>query len=225
MTTTDSAQNNGGAAPPDRQCHYTLANGQQCRRWAVRGRRHCHSHAHWLQLRASGPIETPLIEDPASIALLLSQTARALACGQIPPANGRAIIAACRAAQAALTHSLAEARFRLNLRRLGIPASEFLPEPATPPQPSAPPFIQPATEPPLQPETEPAPSAGPPEPCAPSSEPCFRGLKQQWDQALLRTENALYDMCVRRPGETEAEFLAARARPFDPSPHPEPLTR
>ena len=57
----------------------------------------------------------PLLEDDASVTLVLSQAVRALAWGTIPPANGRAMIAGCRAATEVLKLRLAVAQLEAKL--------------------------------------------------------------------------------------------------------------
>ncbi|MGB7134673.1 MAG: hypothetical protein WBD46_05270 [Acidobacteriaceae bacterium] len=116
-----------GAASTSRQCRYELANGHTCRRWAVRAHDFCQQHGRWMSTRVDGALEIPLLEDPASITHVLSQTARALSWGRIPPSNARAIIAACRALQIGFGHAiaegrlrLAEAKFRLKLHQLKL---------------------------------------------------------------------------------------------------------
>ena len=124
---SDITKLQGGRAPEDRQCRYVFGHGRHCRSWAIRGHDYCHHHGRWEECRVDGPIEVPLMEDPSSVTLVLSQTARALGWGHIPPDNGRAIIAACRVAQAGFNHQLALAKFRLKLHRLGLNPSDFLP--------------------------------------------------------------------------------------------------
>ena len=115
-----------GTAPEDRQCRYTLASGYHCRRWSIRGHEYCHEHSRWMECRVDGPIEVPLMEDPQAVQLVSTQTARALAWGHIPPANGRGILHACRVVQTGFALQLAEAKFRLKCHTLGLDASQFL---------------------------------------------------------------------------------------------------
>ena len=212
-TQSSTPANAGGAAPAHRQCGYTKADGHKCHDWSIRGQNHCARHHRFLQLRPERPIEVPLLEDEASVVLLLSQTLRALAWGTIPVANGRLLLAGCRQAFAMQGQRLEMAKFRLRLRRLGIPEGEIFDEPRT------------NTEPDLSPVPgAPCPVSGSenPEPCSPSpdpnSEPCrvqFRDLKKNWDKDLLRGENAMTDMHFKRYGETEEDFVAAHATPFE----------
>ena len=212
--TTAAQPNSGGLAPADRQCHYTLSNGLQCRNWALRGHDHCHPHHRYLAARPERPIDVPLLEDPGSILYVLSQTAQALAWGTLPTANGHAILALCRQAQSVLSISLETAKLRLRARRHGIPEHELFADP-------------PSTLSPDSSTLNPAPSTLAPAPCtltpAPTPNPVkvppknvrFRDLKKDWDKALIRAENAAGAVCARRPGETREEFEAARATPFD----------
>jgi hypothetical protein len=203
---SDAAPNPGGAAPAHRQCQYAKADGHRCRDWAIRGHQLCARHGLFRDAHPDHPIDVPLLEDEASIVLLLSQTLRALAWGRIPVSNGRALLAGCRLAYSMHCNRLETAKFRLKLRRLNIPENEIF-EPASPlPEPDAPP--------------EPADPS--PEPGALSSEPCsppppkvrFRELKKNWDKELLRSENEITDMYAPRYGESREEFNASRATPF-----------
>ena len=125
--------NPGGAAPEHRQCHYLLSNGATCRRWAVLGHQHCHSHRRYLNARPERPIDVPLLEDEGSLTYVLSQTVQALAWGTLPTANGHTILAACRLVQNNLTTRLETAKLRFKVRRLGIPEHEIFDEPAPEP--------------------------------------------------------------------------------------------
>lgn len=109
-----------GAAPAERRCRRLLESGHQCRRWALRGWDLCTQHGRYRGAPVDRPIEVPLLEDDASIELVLSQTVRQLAWGTIPQENGRAIIAACRVSTALLAHRLAEAKFRAQQQRMGV---------------------------------------------------------------------------------------------------------
>lgn len=118
--------NHGGLAPEDRQCRYTLASGYHCRRWSIRGHDYCHQHSRWMDCRIEGPIEVPLMEDPSAVQLVATQTVRAMGWGQIPPANGRAILHGCRIVQTGFALELAEAKFRLKCHQLGLSPEQFL---------------------------------------------------------------------------------------------------
>ena len=43
----------------------------------------------------------------------------------------------------------------------------------------------------------------------------FRDLKNDWDKSLQRTENAVGDMYFKRVGESQEDFKASRATPFE----------
>ena len=86
----------GGAAPEHRQCQYIKADGKGCRDWAVRGHELCYRHG--VFLRGGQGIDVPLLEDEASIVLVLSETLRAVAHGTIPLNNGRLLMDGCRLA-------------------------------------------------------------------------------------------------------------------------------
>jgi hypothetical protein len=214
---TDPAETSpDGSAPAERQCRYTKSDGQRCRNWSLRGRDHCFAHNRYIHASPERPIDVPLLEDEASIVYLLSQTLQSLAWGTIPIANGRMILDGCHFAHKMQMHHLEAAKFRLRLRRLNIPEHEIFAEAS-----SASPL---ASEAPI-----PAASEHPQHPGAPSPDPDpasnsvkqrpadiqFRDLKKDWDKDLLRVENEMTDMSHRRYGETQEDFLASHARPFD----------
>ncbi len=214
----------GGAAPAHRQCGYTKSDGHKCRDWAIRGHNHCARHHRFLQWYPERPIEVPLLEDEASVVLLLSQTLRALAWGTIPVANGRMLLAGCRQAFSMQGRRLEMAKFRLRLRRLGIPEDEIFESPDEPASTSGPDAPPPELSPELcaltpdavpdsvevsavEPTPDPAPAPAP-------RRARFRDLKTDWDKDLRRGENQMTDMYFKRYGETPEEFAAARATPF-----------
>lgn len=133
----DDNPNRGGLAPADRQCQYTLASGFHCRRWSIRGHNYCHEHGRWMECRVEGPIEVPLMEDPSAVQLVVTQTVRAMGWGQIPPANGRAILHGCRIVQNGFSQELAEAKYRLKCHQLGVDPERFLPARAIPRMPDS----------------------------------------------------------------------------------------
>ena len=210
------ASSSGGLAPAHRQCHYLLGNGATCRSWALRGHDHCHRHHRYLHALPERPIDVPLLEDEGSLTYVLSQTVQALAWGTLPTANGHAILAACRLVQNTLVTRLETAKLRCKVRRLGFPEHEIFAEQdansaladaqvaSQVPQPAAP-----NAE--LSPDA--APTCNPVK--VPPPEIRFRDLKKDWDKGLLRTENAAGDMYARRYGETQEDFLASHATPFD----------
>src|SRR5690348_902741 len=93
--------NLGGAAPEHRRCRMILESGVRCGNWDVRGQGLCVRHGRW-QMTERGRVTVPLMEDEASIQLVISQTVRAMAIGALPPANGRVILAGCREARLTL---------------------------------------------------------------------------------------------------------------------------
>ena len=133
MTSTESQQPTRddyvrwGTAPEDRQCRYTFASGYHCRRWSIRGHEYCNQHGRWMECRVDGPIEVPLMEDSQAVQLVASQTARSVGWGQIPPANGRAILHSCRVVQTGFAQDLALAKFLLKCHTLGADPRQFLP--------------------------------------------------------------------------------------------------
>ncbi len=196
--------NPGGAAPEDRMCHYTKSDGSRCHDWSLLGHEHCFRHHRYLNARPERPIEVPLLEDEASIVYVLSQTLQALAWGTLPTTNGHALLKGCRLAHAIETTRLENAKLRFKLRRLGIPENEIF-EPAS-------------QEPVLSAEPgarcpDPAPTTNPVK--VPPKNVRFRDLKKDWDKSLQRTENAVGDMYFKRVGESQEDFKASRATPFE----------
>jgi hypothetical protein len=99
------------AEEPDvRQCHQVKENGFRCRATPAAGETFCHQHRRYRRTCGGREIEVPLMEDPASIRLVISQTVRTMGRGDIPPANGRVMIAGCKAALGLLEYELAKAR-------------------------------------------------------------------------------------------------------------------
>ncbi len=195
--------NPGGQAPADRQCNYTKSDGHRCRNWVLRGHEHCFGHHRYLHARPERPIDVPLLEDEASIVYLLSQTLQALAWGTIPVPNGHALLNGCRLAHSIQTQRLEAAKFRVKLRRLGIPEHEIF-DPSTDPE-HAPTLAAPSPE--------PAPIPNPKR--ERSSHLSFRDLKKDWDKELSKVESEMTDMFAPRYKETREEFNAARATPFE----------
>ncbi len=239
MTHASQPSNPGGAAPAPRQCHYLKSDGHKCRDWAIRGQDYCARHDRFVHWRPESPIDVPLLEDEASVVLLLSETLRALAWGTIPVANGRMLLAGCRQAHTMQCQRLEMAKFRLRLRRLNIPEAEIFDHQSTAPEPAP---LPGSSEPVLSncdPEggtrrTDLVPCPVPVSECAQNSrlghqaeaehEPTpvlqpnprsrFRDLKKNWDKELLHSQNEMTDMRFKRHGETPEEFKAARATPF-----------
>ncbi len=206
--------NSGGAAPAHRTCRYTKADGNPCRDWAIRGQDYCHRHDLFLHSRVERPIDVPLLEDEASIVLLLSETLRALAWGTIPVNNGRMLLAGCRLAHTMQCQRLETAKFRAQLRRTGIPEHEIVGPPNDPRREatsaqSAPEPVAPCSESPDEPLTTPL--LQPPN----QSRHRFRDLKKNWNKELGKVETEMADMCAPRYKETREDFLASRALPFD----------
>jgi len=79
-----------------------LESGVRCGNWDVRGQGLCVRHGRWQMTDPRGRVTVPLMEDEASIQLVISQTVRAMAIGALPPANGRAMLAGCREARLTL---------------------------------------------------------------------------------------------------------------------------
>lgn len=96
--------------PRVRRCEVVKENGYRCRRVPAEGETYCHCHRRYRLSGMNTHIDVPLLEDPASIRLTLTQAVRAMARGDLPPANARAIIAGCRQAQSLLDYELRKAR-------------------------------------------------------------------------------------------------------------------
>jgi hypothetical protein len=208
--------NSGGAAPADRQCQYTKSDGKRCRNWILHGRDHCFAHDRYIHASPERPIDVPLLEDEPSIVYVLSQTLQCLAWGTVPIANGRMILDGCHFAHKMQMQHLETAKFRLKLRRLNIPEHEIFGEapdtPALAPQTPIPAASEHAQE--LdarRPDPDPTPNPVKERPGYIQ----FRDLKKDWDKDMLRVENEMTDMSHRRFGETQEDFLASHARPFD----------
>lgn len=118
-----SAERNlGGAAPEHRRCRMILESGVRCGNWDVRGQGLCVRHGRW-QMTERGRVTVPLMEDEASIQLVISQTVRAMAIGALPPANGRVILAGCREARLTL-HEQRWARWLEKKADKGVPEAQ-----------------------------------------------------------------------------------------------------
>jgi hypothetical protein len=105
----EAADQEAGAAGV-RQCRQVKENGFRCKCIPAAGETFCHQHRRFRVTHGGREIEVPLMEDAASIRLVISQTVRTMGRGDIPPANGRAMIAGCREALALLQYELAKAR-------------------------------------------------------------------------------------------------------------------
>jgi hypothetical protein len=121
----DEQTDRGGSAPEHRRCRYTKADGKGCRDWAVRGHELCYRHG--VFLRAGRGIDVPLLEDEASIVLVLSETLRAVAQGTIALKSGSLLLEGCR-----LAHTMhmekqkaANAERRRRRRRTGVREDEM----------------------------------------------------------------------------------------------------
>jgi hypothetical protein len=96
--------------PEDQRCRQVKENGFRCRHIPAAGETFCHQHRRYRATHADRAIDVPLLEDAPSIRLVISQTVRTMAGGDLPPANGRVMIAGCRVALNLLQFELARAR-------------------------------------------------------------------------------------------------------------------
>ena len=155
---------NGGAAPEHRRCRYTKADGNGCRDWAVRGQELCYRHG--VFLRGSRGIDVPLLEDEASIVLVLSETLRAVAQGTIALKSGSLLLEGCRLAHTMHMEKQKAANAERTRRRSDA-REEALREETQKPEAASPKArVEPCSE-PCALSSEPC-----EEPCALSSEPC-----------------------------------------------------
>lgn len=93
-----------------RRCEHRLTSGARCGRWADRGKKLCYAHHGYAETYGRHRVDVPLLEDEESIVFVLSQTAQALASAAMPPANGLAIIGACKLATRLLALKLQQAK-------------------------------------------------------------------------------------------------------------------
>jgi hypothetical protein len=234
----EAQKRRGGAAPEERQCTRLTGSGRRCRDWAVRGHDLCQRHSQYGSARVNEPMDVPLLEDEDSIVHVLSQAARAMAFGTVPPANAHAILACCREARAVLALRLQKAKFAAQQKaaaqsagasesadlaeRADATAAEQASEADTiaAMADAGDAAIAAAESEALKGEGAELCGAADedcgPEPaprCSPM--PRFRDLKTQWDRALIRTERQVGDMYAKRWNETRADREAALVRPYE----------
>ena len=200
--------NPGGAAPEHRQCQYIKADGKGCRDWAHRGQEFCYRHG--VFLRAGRGVDVPLLEDEASIVLVLSETLRALAHGVIALKNASLLLDGCRLAhtmhiERVKAANLERSRRRAELReaRRQEPGVES-PEPGGSPSEPCALSSKPCSE-PCAPSPEPC-----EEPGAPSSEICARSLEpcaETTGRFDPRSEETWQDRALAAQGEALDERM------------------
>ena len=101
----------GKWARPERlRCQHRYESGARCNGSTETGEKLCYTHKRYAEADPMYPVQVPPLEDTASIRFVITQTARQVALGAIPPANGRALLQACRQAQATLLFDLAVKR-------------------------------------------------------------------------------------------------------------------
>jgi len=214
----DEQTSNGGAAPEHRRCQYTKADGKGCRDWAIRGQELCYRHG--VFLRASRGIDVPLLEDEASIVLVLSQTLRAVALGTIALKSGSLLLEGCRLAHTMHMEKQKAANAERTRRRTEVREQAMREEISEEQQETD---EQQETEVASQ-ETD-AGSPGPnqecgarsPEPGAPSSEPGARSPEPcaPPPEPCALSPQPCGDRFSPRYQETREVFLAAQAEPLD----------
>lgn len=104
--------------PAHHQCAHVHESGVRCNATTATGKRLCHAHQRYNDSDPLYPIQVPLLEDPASIRYVISQTNRQLAMGAIPPANGRAMLYGCRMALDLLLYEQAQEKRRLQMEKM-----------------------------------------------------------------------------------------------------------
>jgi hypothetical protein len=107
----------GWIQPEHHQCRHLHESGQRCRSTTRTGEKFCHRHQRFADTDPMYPVKVPLLEDPDSIRLVMTQTVRALAVGTLPAANGRSMLYGCRMALDLLLYGLAREKFRAREQR------------------------------------------------------------------------------------------------------------
>jgi hypothetical protein len=194
--------NRGGAAPEHRRCQYIKADGKGCRDWAVRGQEFCYRHG--VFLRAGRGIDVPLLEDEASIVLVLSETLRAVAQGTIALKSGSLLLEGCRLAHTMQMERVRAANAERSRRRTRVREDEMGEERQ---EREARSRKQEAGSSEANREC----SARCPEPGAPP----FRDVEKNWDKDRSNVESETTDRFDPRYEETREGVLAAQAEPLD----------
>jgi hypothetical protein len=216
-------------APEHHRCRHLHVSGAPCGATTRTGEKFCHTHQRWAETDPMYPIRVPLLEDPASIRFVMSQTVRALAMGTMPAANGRAILYGCRMAFDLLVHELAREKFRARQAtgdrpqaagsaefidsgegvasevtgdRLQVPATESaeLPHPNNTGSDGAPGVVEDETS---------------PENAGHRIVPRFPDLPEQWDQAVNRAAQEVARNVHRREDEDGESWMARQTRPIE----------
>lgn len=104
--------------PAHHECAHVHESGVRCEATTATGKRLCHVHQRYNDTDPLYPIQVPLLEDPASIRFVISQTNRQLAMGAIPPANGRAMLYGCRMALDLLLYERAQEKRKLEQEKM-----------------------------------------------------------------------------------------------------------
>jgi hypothetical protein len=107
----------GWIQPEHHRCRHLHESGQRCRSTTRTGAKFCHRHQRFADTDPMYPVKVPLLEDPDSIRLVMTQTVRALAVGTVPAANGRSMLYGCRMALDLLLYGLAREKFRAREQR------------------------------------------------------------------------------------------------------------
>jgi hypothetical protein len=194
--------NRGGAAPEHRRCQYIKADGKGCRDWAVRGQDFCYRHG--VFLRAGRGIDVPLLEDEASIVLVLSETLRAVAQGTIALKSGSLLLEGCRLAHTMQMERVRAANAERSRKRAEVREEEIGEESREPEARS----LEPGAG---SQETNQECGARYPETGALP----FRDLEKNWDKDLSNVESDTTDRFDPRYEETGEGVLAAQAETLD----------
>lgn len=213
---------NGGWLPPPehRQCRHTMEDGERCRRWTPVGDTMCYRHFRYAGTDPLSPIKVPLLEDPASILMTITQTVRALGLGTVPQGNGRGMLYGCNIATQVLKMDFERAKFLRTLRKEeaaeeAAAAAARAAEPVVAGAADAAPAAAAAPDAPMG-ETEWAPEPEVETPLR-GMRPRFPDVKKNWDRALARAEGEITKHFSPAEGESGAEWVARSGRPVVPA--------
>lgn len=98
------------AQPKPRRCRSLRVTGEQCDATALRGQNFCFTHQNHGYPKCppkGGKIALPLLEDHASIQLLLTQAAHGLLTGELPASDARSLAYICHVASQTLPRRVA----------------------------------------------------------------------------------------------------------------------
>lgn len=234
------SETNGQSHAVDRQCTTVRENGERCRGIPARGETLCHAHSRFRESAVRMTTLVPLLDDEASVLLVLSQTVRGLGQGMMPPANGRAMLAGCRYAQQILDRRLAVQKAALQYAALASKigketlkglVAEFLEglagagvggfengeaagigdEKISEPTISDPQSVSREAGSAVQVEKEAVAAVAEKEPDGRRAS-IFPGAGKAWDEAMVRTEGEFGRMVIRQEGEEDWQGAIQRRK-------------